>query len=290
MFFFNRKKNKQVDEVEENKSEEKVEEIEQEVEKVEEKEETSIKEKALGGIALFKDKLFDIEVIRNNIKRMAGLDIEIMENTENPSFMVRSEEGTFICTHIPTAMPHGEVLADLKFNAVEPQTVQDIQSHQAFIAIGREDGPFKDRVKACLMFTKIASALMIQPNAAAMYLSDMRYILSPQRYYAFMGQILETEREGEFFFPYPLWIKTNLFRSEKGIKAVTNGLSEFGLYELGFEETKRSPEEIFKVIMGLCEMYLVEKCQFQDGDTMKLDQNTKATFKLEGQTLFIIEE
>ena len=41
--------------------------------------------------------------------------------------------------------------------------------------------------------------------------------------------------------------------------------------------------------MGLCEMYLVEKCQFQDGDTMKIDQNTEATFKLEGQTLLIIE-
>lgn len=289
MFFFNRKKNKQVDEVEENKSEEQVEEIEQEAAK-EEKEEAGTLEKALGGIALFKDTLFDFEVIRNNIKRMAGVDIEIMENTENPSFMVKTEEGTFICTHIPTPMPHGEVFADLKFNSVEPQTVQDIQNHQAFIAIGRADEPFKDRVKACLMFTKIASALMIQPNAAAMYLSDLRYILSPQRYYAFMGQILEKEREGECFFPYPLWIKTNLFRTEKGIKAVTNGLGEFGLYELGFEETKRSPEEIFNVIMGLCDMYLGEKCQFQDGDTMKLDQNTKATFKLEGQTLMIIEE
>lgn len=298
MFFFNRKKNKEVEQVEEidqkqTTSEEIVEKEDVEAhEKLEQETETQAvqEERELGGFALFKDQFFDMEVVRNNIKRMTGLEIEVVEDAAHPTFLLKTEEGTFLCQHMAQKLTEQQLTKDIAINAIEPQTLNDIKESQSFAVISRVKAPYKDRVKACVVFTKIASALMIQPNAAAMYLSDIHYILSPQRYYAFMGQIMQSESDGNFFFPYPLWIKTNLFHKGSSYKAVTLGLSEFGLHELGFEETKRSPEEIFNILMGLSEMYLVEKCRFQDGDAMKLDQNTEATFKLVDNTLYIVEE
>lgn len=287
MFFFKHKKDKEHKQKAGEKSTSNL------IEKVKKQTVIETKKKTeyeMSGMALFKDKCFDIAVIEESMKKMANLEIEVQQDAENPTFIVKQEEDTFICTYFPMPVPNEEVQSHLKVNALDRQTIQDIEEHQAFLTIVRSNQPYQDKIKACFIFTKIASVLMMQPNAVAVYLESLHYILSAQRYYAFMSQMMEAESQGEIFFPYPLWIKTSLLKSPKGISAVTYGLEAFGLYELGFAETKRTPEEIFKILMNLCEMYLIEKCHFQDGDSMKLDPKTEAIFKLEDKVLYIVEK
>lgn len=299
MFFFNHKKNKQQDILEENESlQEHVgeklsdsEDSDKETEKLEAGDKASdpLEERPLLGFALFKDRAFDMTLVKEMMEERAHLSVEINESAELPSFIIKNEEGTFVCTHMPMPIPNQEVQNHIGINFIEKEYVEDIRNHQSFIVIARIKEPYKSRINACVTFSKIASVLMMLENAAGMFIEDLSYIIPAKKYSVFFNQMMQSDNDEKPMLPLPLWIKMSMVQNQKGIKATTKGLSAFGLHELGFHYTHREPDKIFDIIMNLCTMYLLEHCRFEDGDTMRLDPQTEASFKLEGNTLFIYE-
>lgn len=292
MFFFNRKKNKKAEErnyeVEENlnvgESHKRVEVIHEPNTNID-----STKEKSLIGYILFKDRAFELTTIAEVMRLIADLNVNIDED-DTQSFRIETLEGTFICTHHEGCFPENKIDAALKVNSLEKDILVDIKSHQSYISITRVDRPFNDRLKACVIFNKIASVLLMQSNAAGIYLEQLNYLISPLRYARYFGQIVQAESRGELFFPIPLWIKIIMIREDSGIKAKTKGLSDFGLCELGLYETRQKPEEIFKVLMQLCDMYLIGQCNFQDGDTIDLMVGKESMFQLQEDILYLVEK
>ena len=242
------------------------------------------------GFAMFKDVVFDVEEIIKRLKEEVGItDVQVDEREKMVSLIIKVDGDTFACSHMAMPVPRQEAQRQLQFNFVEPETAQDVKDHQAFIVLSRINDSVLIRKKACNSFSKIATVLMGLDNAAAMFLPSLNYIISPNRYRAFLPQMMDAQQNGGNFFPILLWENIGLYPDQNGLSGCTQGLNDFGLFELCLYNTKRDPKNMYMILMQMSVKYLVEEFPFKNGDVIRLDETHEAVLKEQNNILYIIE-
>jgi hypothetical protein len=87
-------------------------------------------------------------------------------------------------------------------------------------------------------------------------------------------------------YPFPLWVNVLPFRSQKGIGAVTMGLTAFVDREIQFETSRLPLDALIEKVAGLA-VYLIERGRvLKDGDTFGGDANERIAVRYKNSDQF----
>lgn len=207
------------------------------------------------------------------------------------SFRVKAEGVEFWCSHIAMAMPAevGDIapLLDGGFYTAEEQ--QGMASHRSFLLVGQKGGGtgLEEKRRICRVFTRLCGALMELPGAVGFH-NGTAGLLVGRQFFLHHAGILEREKEDPAYFPAPLWIALSQGENS-GHRAIgTDGLRQFGFYELFFFDPAEEWAQSYEKLYMMAILQITGRELYRDKDIIRFGPGAEAVFKLLGDRLAVI--
>lgn len=208
------------------------------------------------------------------------------------SFRVQAEGVEFWCSQIAMPMP-AEVdditpLLDGGFYTVEEQ--QGMAGHRSFLLVGQKGGgtDLAEKRRVCRIFTRLCGAVMELPGAVG-FLNGKAGLLAGRQFFLHHAEILEREKDDPEYFPAPLWVA--LSQGENGgHRAIgTDGLRQFGFYELFFFDPREEWAQIYEKLYMMSILQITGRALYQDQELINFGEY-EAVFKLLQDRLAVISD
>ena len=185
----------------------------------------------------------------------------------------------------PFNVPDKEAEILINYNDVDDETRKKILNHKSFISL-KADCNNNDFKSMSLIFSKVCYSIIKQNKVSAILIGGINLLLSVSKYIFEMDEYIKNNQ----YFPTCLWIRVDIFSDNNGNHAYTEGLKNFGKYEIMAYKTLREAESIINLLIILSRSIIENNLNIEDGNTMQTDDDYIGMFKLFDNKLIMLEK
>lgn len=204
------------------------------------------------------------------------------------SLIVHTGGAQFICTLMPFPMPDQEVENLFPYNSLSKEGEEKLASHQAYFVIAGNGFSISGKREACLSFNRLCGAVMGLEQAVGVYMGGAGLLLEKEVYLKHVNIIKSETGKDPDYFPAPLWTRVLLYMEGKKKMARTNGLNEFGFPDVCIYDTHQEPGILYQQLYMLAIEEITGRGIYENGDLIRVSENTEAVCKLSDGVLYII--
>ncbi len=172
---------------------------------------------------------------------------------------------------------------------VTPEEGEAMLGGKAFFVAGQKElgADLAGKRRACILLSRLCGALMELPGAQGCLNSGIGLLLG-RRFYLHHAEILEREKEDTGYFPAPLWIALSQAENH-GHRAIgTDGLRQFGFYELFFLDPKEEWAQSYEKLYMMSILQITGRELYRDRDTIRFGPEAQAVFRLLKDRLAVV--
>lgn len=240
-----------------------------------------IKRNSIIAFILLDDKNFNDFTYQ--LKEDWNIDTAVISCKNKNSFTI--EEADFQYELAPFNISDNEAEIFMNYNDVDELTKQKILNHKSFLSINvnADKTDFKD---IALIFSKICYSIIKTNNVSAVLIGGINLLISGSIYLFEMNEYIKNNK----YFPARLWVRIDVFSDNNGNHAYTEGLKNFGKYEIMAYKTVREAESIINLLIILSRSIIENNLDIKDGNTMQTDDNYIGMFKFFDNKFIMLEK
>ena len=167
------------------------------------------------GFVLLESLSYDFNKLKINLKK--EWKIEIKDTAEEDTIAFNVENMLIACSFVPEPIPNHEIESHYKDNWMWQDAEKKVSKHKSHVIISILNGT--NNIERYKIFTKIASSILAEEEAIAVYMSPM--IIEKETYRCLAKEL----KIGKL--PILLWIYIGITNSQNGISVYTLGLNHF---------------------------------------------------------------
>ncbi|MEI0798427.1 hypothetical protein R4Q14_08910 [Brachyspira intermedia] len=230
---------------------------------------------------LLDDKMFND--FSKQLKDDWNIDITVVSHNNKNTFNIETID--FEYELAPFNVPDNEAEILMNYNDIDNATREKILSHKSFLSIkvNSENTNFKD---IALTFSKVCYSIIKTNNVSAVLIGEINLLISKDTYLFEMNEYIKNDK----YFPTRLWVRVDVFSDNNGNHAYTEGLKNFGKYEIMAYKTLREVESIIRVLMILSRSIIENNLNLEDGNTMQTDDDYIGMFKFFDNKFIMLEK
>lgn len=230
---------------------------------------------------LLDDKMFND--FSSQLKEDWNIDITIVNHKNKNTFNIDSID--FQYELAPFNVPDNEAEILMNYNDIDNETREKILNHKSFLSVkvNAENTNFKD---IALTFSKVCYSIIKINKVSAVLIGEINLLVSNSRYLFEMNEYIKNNK----YFPTSLWVRVDVFSDNNGNHAYTEGLKNFGKYEIMAYKTLREAESIIRVLMILSRSVIENNLNLEDGNTMQTDDDYIGMFKFFDNKFIMLEK
>ncbi|EKV56175.1 hypothetical protein A966_12481 [Brachyspira hampsonii 30446] len=219
----------------------------------------------------------------NQLKEYWDIDITIVSHNNKNTFNIETMD--FEYELAPFKVPDKEAEILINYNDIDNETREKILNHKSFLSI-KVNGNNTDFKDIALTFSKVCYSIIKVNNVSAVLIGEINLIISNSTYLFEMNEYIKNNK----FFPTCLWVRVDVFSDNNGNHAYTEGLKNFGKYEIMAYKTARYAESIIRVLMILSRGIIENNLNLEDGNTMQTDDDYIGMFKFFDNKFIMLEK
>ena len=219
----------------------------------------------------------------SQLKKDWNIDITIISHNNKNTFTIDNID--FEYELAPFNVPDKEAEILINYNDIREETKQKILTHKSFLSIkvNSSNTKFKDMA---LTFSKVCYSIINQNNVSAVLIGEINLLISKDTYLFEMNEYIKNNN----YFPTCLWVRVDIFSDGNGNHAYTEGLKNFGKYEIMAYKTVREADSIIRVLMILSRSIIENNLNLEDGNTMQTDDDYIGMFKFFDNKFIMLEK
>lgn len=219
----------------------------------------------------------------NQLKKYWNININIVSYNNKNTFTI--DDIDFEYELAPFKVPDKEADILINYNDIDNVTREKILNHNAFVSINAnsKNVSFKD---IALTFSKIIYSIIRQNNISAVLIGEINLLISNNTYLSEMEEYIKNNK----YFPSRLWVRVDIFSDNNGNHAFTEGLKNFGKYEIMAYKTVRDAKSIINLLTILSRSIIENNLNLEDGNTMQTDDDYIGMFKFFDNKFIILEK
>ena len=219
----------------------------------------------------------------NQLKKDWDIDINIVSYNNKNTFTI--DDINFEYELAPFKVPDKEAEILINYNDIDITTKEKILNHNSFVSINAnsKNVSFKD---IALTFSKIIYSIIRQNNISAVLIGEINLLISNNTYLSEMEEYIKNNK----YFPSRLWVRVDIFSDNNGNHAFTEGLKNFGKYEIMAYKTVRNAKSIINLLTILSRSIIENNLNLEDGNTMQTDDDYIGMFKFFDNKFIILEK
>lgn len=219
----------------------------------------------------------------NQLKKDWDIDINIVSYNNKNTFTI--DDINFEYELAPFKVPDKEAEILINYNDIDITTKEKILNHNSFVSINAnsKNVSFKD---IALTFSKIIYSIIRQNNISAVLIGEINLLISNNTYLSEMEEYIKNNK----YFPSRLWVRVDIFSDNNGNHAFTEGLKNFGKYEIMAYKTVRNAKGIINLLTILSRSIIENNLNLEDGNTMQTDDDYIGMFKFFDNKFIILEK
>ena len=219
----------------------------------------------------------------NQLKKDWDIDINIVSYNNKNTFTI--DDINFEYELAPFKVPDKEAEILINYNDIDNVTKEKILNHNSFVSINAnsKNVSFKD---IALTFSKIIYSIIRQNNISAVLIGEINLLISNNTYLSEMEEYIKNNK----YFPSRLWVRVDIFSDNNGNHAFTEGLKNFGKYEIMAYKTVRNAKSIINLLTILSRSIIENNLNLEDGNTMQTDDDYIGMFKFFDNKFIILEK
>ena len=219
----------------------------------------------------------------NQLKNDWDIDINIVSYNNKNTFTI--DDINFEYELAPFKVPDKEAEILINYNDIDNVTKEKILNHNSFVSINAnsKNVSFKD---IALTFSKIIYSIIRQNNISAVLIGEINLLISNNTYLSEMEEYIKNNK----YFPSRLWVRVDIFSDNNGNHAFTEGLKNFGKYEIMAYKTVRNAKSIINLLTILSRSIIENNLNLEDGNTMQTDDDYIGMFKFFDNKFIILEK
>lgn len=213
------------------------------------------------GFVLLEGFDYNFNKLKLNLKNEWG--IEIKDSAEEDTIAFNVDDMLIACSFVPEPIPDHEVESHYKDNWMWEDAEKKVSKHRSHVIISILNG--KDNIERHKIFTKIASSILVEDEAIAVYMSPM--IIEKETYRCLAKEL----KLGKLLVL--LWVYIGIARDKNGISAYTLGLNHFKKKEVEILNSLRECEEIFEFLLRIVGEIIKNDINVEKGSFYKIGKN-----------------
>ena len=219
----------------------------------------------------------------NQLKKDWDIDINIVSYNNKNTFTI--DDINFEYELAPFKVPDKEAEILINYNDIDNVTKEKILNHNSFVSINAnsKNVSFKD---IALTFSKIIYSIIRQNNISAVLIGEINLLISNNTYLSEMEEYIKNNK----YFPSRLWVRVDIFSDNNGNHAFTEGLKNFGKYEIMAYKTVRNAKSIINLLTILSRSIIENNLNLEDGNTMQTDDDYIGMFKFFDNKFIMLEK
>ena len=230
---------------------------------------------------LLDDKMFND--FSSQLKDDWNIDITVVSLNNKNLFSI--DNINFEYELAPFNVPDKEAEILINYNDVDNDTREKILNHKSFLSIkiNSNNADFRD---IALTFSKVCYSIIKTNNISAVLIGEINLIISVSTYLLEMNEHINNNK----YFPTRLWVRVDIFSDNNGNHAYTEGLKNFGKYEIMAYKTVREADSIINLLTILSRAIIENNLNLEDGNTMKTDDDYIGMFKFFDNKFIMLEK
>ncbi|PCG19429.1 DUF4261 domain-containing protein [Brachyspira sp. G79] len=219
----------------------------------------------------------------NQLKEDWNIDIKIVSYNNKNTFTIDNIYFEYELAHFKVPDKEAEIL--INYNDIDITTKEKILNHKSFVSINANSKniSFKD---TSLNFSKIIYSIIKQNNVSAILIGEINLLISNNTYLSEMEEYIKNNK----YFPTRLWVRVDIFSDNNGNHAFTEGLKNFGKYEVMAYKTARDAKSIINLLTILSRSIIENNLNLEDGNTMQTDDDYIGMFKFFDNKFIMLEK
>lgn len=219
------------------------------------------------GFVLLESFSYDFNKLKVDLKNEWG--IEIKDTVEEDTIAFNVDNMLIACSFVPKPIPDHEVESHYKDNWMWKEAEKKVSKHKSHVIISILNG--RDNIERYKVFTKIASSILLEEEAIAVYMSPM--IIEKETYRCLAKEL----KIGKL--PILLWIYIGITNSQSGISAYTLGLNHFKKKEVEILNSFKECDEVFEFILRIVNEIIKNDINVEKGSFFKIGKK-ELSFKV----------
>ena len=233
-----------------------------------------------------------ITLLRNAFGERSVSDID-RSHPRVPAFIVTVDGLEFWCSYLPMPVPKEDrdIPAAAKYNLfLKPEEQEAFCNHKSFWVIAQKGGgkTLDGKRRACWNFSLVCAALMELEGAVGVSVTNTALLVSKENYLSHCARMEGMTWEDPDYFPVPLWIWFYPGLQEESPTVQTQGLTAFGLPELGFFKPELPIQDTLNYLFTMSSWQITGKQLYRNMALIPLTEETEVVGKQEGDTIFFI--
>lgn len=219
----------------------------------------------------------------SQLKEDWDIDITIVSYNNKNTFSINNID--FKYELAPFNVPDNEAEILMNYNDIDNETRQKILNHKSFLSINAssDNTDFKD---IALTFSKLCYSIIKINNVSAVLMGEINLLISNSTYLFEMNEYIKNNK----YFPTRLWVRVDVFSDNNGNHAYTEGLKNFGKYEIMAYKTVREADSIINLLIILSRSIIENNLNLEDGNTMQTDDDYIGMFKFFDNKFIMLEK
>ena len=210
-----------------------------------------------------------------------------------PEVTVAMDGLEFWCSYMPIPVPKEEqdISAKAQHNLfLKPEERETFCSHKSFWVIAQKGGgtTLEGKRRACWDLSLLCAALLELEGTVGVSVINTALLVSRENYLFQRGQMEGKSWNDPDYFPVTLWVWLYRGLHEREPTVQTQGLTEFGLPELGFFDPPFPVQEGFNYLFTMSRWQITGQRLYQDKALIPLTEELEAVGKQDGETIFFI--
>lgn len=210
-----------------------------------------------------------------------------------PAFTVTVDALEFWCSCLPMPVPREEqdIPARAQYNQfLSPEEREAFCSHKSFLVIAQKGGGRtpEGKRRVCWSFSLICAALLELEGAVGVSAVTTALLVSRENYLRHCARMKDADWNDRDYFPVPLWIRVYQGRSGERPTVETQGLSEFGLPELGFFDPQLPVGDILNYLFTMASWQVTGRQLYRNRAVIPLTDEIEVVCMREGDKLYFI--
>lgn len=213
------------------------------------------------GFVLLEGISYDFNKLKANLKEEWG--VEIKDSAEEDTIAFNVDKMLIACSFVPAPIPDHEVESHYKDNWMWEDVEKKVSKQRSHVIISILNG--KDNIERYKVFTKIASSILVEEEAIAVYMSPM--IIEKETYRCLAKEL----KIGKL--PILLWVYIGIAKGKNGISAYTLGLNHFKKKEVEILNSLRDCGEVFEFILRIIGEIIKNDINVEKGSYFNIGKN-----------------
>ena len=210
-----------------------------------------------------------------------------------PAFIVTVDGLEFWCSYLPMPVPQEDrdIPAMAQYNLfLNPQEQEAFVNHKSFWVVAQKGGgkTLEGKRRACWDFSLLCAALLELEGGVGVSVTNTALLVSRENYLSYRARMEEIGRDDPDWFPVPLWIWFYRGTEEDKPTVQTQGLTEFGLPELGFFAPELPPQDTLNYLFTMSSWQITGKQLYRNMALIPLTEELEVVSKQDGDTIFFI--